>query len=62
MTHNTVQHGSATGDFVATHLPERGIKVDNAILGCENAVMFQRISAVEYLLGETRENRDAHTP
>jgi hypothetical protein len=31
--------------------PFKGFKVDNAMLGCENAVQFFRTSAVEYLLG-----------
>ena len=29
------------------------IRIDNAMLGCENAIKFYRISVVEYLLAKS---------
>ena len=37
---------------VATRLPVRRLRIDDAMLGRENAVEFYRTSAVEYLFGE----------
>jgi hypothetical protein len=48
--HFTDSRIDATQQSITTHLPILGIKIDNALLGCENAVKFYHTSAVEYLL------------
>ena len=41
--------------FAITCVYHACIRIDNAMLGCENAVEFYRTSAVEYMLAVRRQ-------
>jgi len=48
--HQDAAGQTRSGRSIAIHLPLRGIKVDNAMLGCENEAKLYCTSAVGYLL------------